>query len=336
MADIEQKSQGHEVDTISRPVIIVPRDSACIDELRPTITSRHRNCNHLGLNKYSDKTSAEWKEVGEALNSMSHRPQRYAMTDEFRKIAAWLSPPDPGSNHELACQLREPGTGTWLLESEQYQKWKTFSSRHLWLHGKAGCGKTVLCSTAIEDIKAYCNNQLNVGLAMFYFSFSDDRKQRYADLLRSLVKQLGWREPALSLLQQAYGQPYGSLPGSEKLENIMIACLDSHDEVFVLLDALDECPEDSDMRQDVIKCLERLSQRSPKLKILVTSRELPQIRDFMAKLAAQPIGIESHTVDPDIRKYIATQLACDDRLSILNDATKSLIEATLSEKADGM
>lgn len=45
----------------------------------------------------------------------------------------------------------------------------------------------MLCSTAIEDIKTYCHGKNNVGYACFYFSFSDEYKQSYEDLLVSLV-----------------------------------------------------------------------------------------------------------------------------------------------------
>jgi hypothetical protein len=77
-------------------------------------------------------------------------------SDEFRKMVAWLAPPDPGTNHATARQRHESQTGDWLLKSSQYQSWKTGAFRHLWMYGKAGCCKTILCSTAIEDIRNTC------------------------------------------------------------------------------------------------------------------------------------------------------------------------------------
>ena len=121
-------------------------------------------------------------------------------SDRFRKIVDWLSPPDPWTNHHSARQRHEPQTGTWLLRSDQYQRWKGGTVKHLWISGKAGCGKTVLCSTAIEDVQEHCGIRNNIGLALFYFSFSDNQKQSYEDLLLSLVAQLAWKEPRLSML----------------------------------------------------------------------------------------------------------------------------------------
>ena len=116
------------------------------------------------------------------------RPENLAteQAEQFKKIIDWLSPPDPWTNHESARRQHKAQTGTWLLQSDQYTQWKEGSIRHLWLYGKAGCGKTVLCSTVIEDIRAHCDTAMNSGYAMFYFSFSDNQKS-YTDLLRSLV-----------------------------------------------------------------------------------------------------------------------------------------------------
>jgi predicted ATPase len=125
-------------------------------------------------------------------------------SDEFRKIVAWLAPPDPGTNYATARQHHESQTGDWLLKSTQYTNWKTGAVSHLWMYGKAGCGKTILSSTAIEDIRDTCQKEADASYAFFYFSFSDKRKQSDSDLLRSLVAQLRWREPGLSMLRQAY------------------------------------------------------------------------------------------------------------------------------------
>lgn len=271
------------------------------------------------------------------LDAIHHQDNLAAQqADRFRKIAAWLSPADPWTNHKSARQLHEPRTGAWLVQSDQYRKWKEASIRSLWIYGKVGCGKTILCSTAIEDVKTHCKRQPNAGYAVFYFSFSDNQKQRHTDLLHSLVVQLGWKGPALSMLQQAYDKPNRSLPGVDELEKILLSCFESYEKVFLLVDALDECPEDGDVRHTMLECLARLSQGGPHVRILTTSREVPDIRESMTRLGATPISIATRSVDVDIRQYMATQLSRNHRLSRLDPATKTLIEETISVKADGM
>ena len=258
-------------------------------------------------------------------------------SDEFRKIVEWLSPPNPWTNHASARQRHEAQTGTWLLQSDQYRKWRTGSTSCLWLYGKAGCGKTVLCSTVVEDIQAQYENNANIGHAVFYFSFSDSQKQSYESLLRSLVAQLGWKEPGLSKLLHASEKPNPSLPGPDELEKILLSTVGSYNEVYLSLDALDECPEDGDVRQNVLQCLERLSQKAPNLRVVATSRyETSEVRESMEILRADPISITARSVDADIRKYVTSQLSRDRKLCRLDTATKELIEETISQKADGM
>lgn len=256
--------------------------------------------------------------------------------ERFQEIVAWLSPPDPWTNHHSARQLHEAQTGDWLVQSQQYRDWKASSKRHLWMSGKAGCGKTVLCSTIVEDVQAHCKSAVNAGLAVFYFTFSEEQKQRPVDLLRSLVAQLGWKEPALSMLQQAYDKPTRNTLGLDELQRILLACFEAFDDSFLLLDAIDECPEEDDNRNDTMECLTQISQRSKRVKIFATSRELLDIRECMTKLEATVIPIVTTSVDLDIRQYLATQLADNSRLSRLDEQTKTLITDTISAKADGM
>jgi hypothetical protein len=254
--------------------------------------------------------------------------------DQRKKIIDWLLPPDPRTNHESAHQRHEPGTGVWFLRSEQYQRWKAGSIRHLWLCGKAGCGKTVLCSTAIDDVQTYCKKAGNAGQAFFYFSFADSHKQSYEDLLRSIVVQLGFKEPGLSMLRQACEKL--ELPRVDDLNKILLCCIASYDEVFLHIDALDECPEGDDGRQKVLRHLEQLVLSAPRLRVLATSRDVLDVRESMAKLGAEPISIAARMVDADIQNYVSKQMSRDRRLSRLDPASKTLIEETFAQKADGM
>jgi hypothetical protein len=73
------------------------------------------------------------------------------IAEQYHRIQGWLAPSDPHTNHRSARKLHERQIGQWLLETDEYQAWKSGSDRCLWLHGRAGCGETILRSTAIED-----------------------------------------------------------------------------------------------------------------------------------------------------------------------------------------
>ena len=270
------------------------------------------------------------------ISAQNERLLAAQQTDQFRKIVEWLSPPDPWTNHASARRYFEPETGSWLLQSDQYKRWRDGRIRHLWLYGKAGCGKTILTSTVIEDMTAYCKNTGTAGLAVFYFSISDSGKQSSDSLLCSLVAQLGWKEPGRTTLQQEYDKSNRSLPGSEALQEILLSCILQFDDVFMVADALDECPDHDTTRQNMLDCLGRLSEKAPNFKVFATSRELRDIRDSMVALHATVFPISTRPVNADIGRYVSHELSRDRKLSTLDRATKTLIMETLTEKADGM
>ena len=51
-------------------------------------------------------------------------------------LRRWLSPPDPSTNHNIACNAHHNGTATWFFEGTTYKEWKSTSSYSLWIHGK--------------------------------------------------------------------------------------------------------------------------------------------------------------------------------------------------------
>ena len=57
---------------------------------------------------------------------------RLRLLDEIR---GWLSPPDPSTNLNVACQARHKGTAQWFLRGGTFEAWKATSSL-LWIHGK--------------------------------------------------------------------------------------------------------------------------------------------------------------------------------------------------------
>jgi ankyrin repeat domain-containing protein 50 len=194
----------------------------------------------------------------------------------------------------------------------------------------------VLSSTVIEDARLYCESAINARLAIFYFSFSDSRKQSFESLLLSLVAQLGGKGLGQTMLQREYDKPNRTLPGPAALEEILVFSISQYEDVLLVLDALDECPESKEARRNMLDGLERLSRKASNLKILATSRELWDIHDCMDLLRADVVPISTRPVDADIKRYVATELSRDRRLGRLDRATKTLIIETFAEKADGM
>src|SRR6267154_1337157 len=50
-------------------------------------------------------------------------------------LYSWLSPLDPSTNHEIACNAHHDGTATWFFHGGIFEEWRSTPS-FLWIHGK--------------------------------------------------------------------------------------------------------------------------------------------------------------------------------------------------------
>ncbi|KAN0139402.1 hypothetical protein V8E53_002903 [Lactarius tabidus] len=89
-----------------------------------------------------------------------------------RLLRTWLSSIDPSKNHNIARKAQHKGTAVWLFQGRIIVEWKSTRGSLLWIHGKPGSGKSVLCSSIIQDIMAVCESGSAI-MAYFYFDFGD-------------------------------------------------------------------------------------------------------------------------------------------------------------------
>jgi hypothetical protein len=50
-------------------------------------------------------------------------------------VHKWLSPPDPSTNHNIACDTHHKKTASWFFQGSIFQEWKS-TGELLWIHGK--------------------------------------------------------------------------------------------------------------------------------------------------------------------------------------------------------
>lgn len=132
---------------------------------------------------------------------------------------------------------------------------------------------------------------------------------------------------------------YQSLqPSGEALENALHALITDSGNIFVIVDAIDECPEGPE-RDRLLASINRIQKWAlPSLHLLVTSRKIADIEDTLIPLSEHglltPISI-TEKVDSDIRLYIKNQLETRN-LQIWPQGIKQEIEDRLAEGAKGM
>lgn len=175
-------------------------------------------------------------------------------------------------------------------------------------------------------------------LAYFYCSFTDSTKQNSHNLISSLLAQLVRKIPIIpSTLSKLHGQyGGGQLPTNMKAEFQSVLKLSG--QTFFVIDALDECPIGDESRSKVLALLTEFSQWAlPNLHVLVTSRKELDIDRALAPLAKlSSISIQTDQVQPDIHRYIKSQLANDPELKKWPSLIKNEIENALVERAHGM
>jgi hypothetical protein len=70
------------------------------------------------------------------LISIDYRASRIISENQLREnIHKWLSPPDPSTNHNIACDTQHKKIATWFFQGSMFREWKSTGSL-LWIHGK--------------------------------------------------------------------------------------------------------------------------------------------------------------------------------------------------------
>ncbi|KAH9069508.1 hypothetical protein EDB83DRAFT_2551109 [Lactarius deliciosus] len=261
-------------------------------------------------------------------------------------LRKWQSPPDPSTNHNIVGDRQHEGTAEWFFESSQFEDWKLTGSL-LWIHGKPGSGKSVLCSAIINYITTMCKAG-SASMAYFYFDFRDVNKQARRNLLPSLLIQLSTRSDAfcdiLSRLYETHDN--GARQPSDKA---LIQCLEemltlpNQRPVYLIIDALDECPDTSGVpsaRKQVLDLLKDLvSLRLSNLHIGVASRPEADIRDALKTLTSQTVSLQDERGQKkDIASYVRSVVYSESSIFMRRwrEEDKELVIETLSERADGM
>ncbi|KAJ7829817.1 hypothetical protein B0H14DRAFT_2366329, partial [Mycena olivaceomarginata] len=207
-------------------------------------------------------------------------------------------------NYQNALDKKHPGTGRWLLENSlEFKEWIYTPTSFLWLHGISGSGKTVLSSMIVDMIR----DLPEVLYAFFYFDINSPQQQTVNSLLCSLVYQLSGQLfcPGLSGLWKMC-QNGGCLPKNSDLLRIL-AELGGHQEIYLLVDALDECSERVEHDKLLGALASILEAKLPQMHLIVTSRTEVTNHSSLAKEAV--LVSLGDSVRGDIQLYVAAQLS---------------------------
>jgi hypothetical protein len=184
-------------------------------------------------------------------------------------------------------------------------------------------------------------------LAYFYFDFRDEeKKQDFRNFLKSLLIQLSaYSTPCCEIIFRIYSshakgtqQPSDSVLKASLREMLSAA---AEKPIYIIIDALDECPDLSGMptpREDVLNLLESVIRIGlQNLRICVTSRPEVDIQNVLGPLAGVSISLhDEYGQKKDISDYVTNVVLTDKKMRRWRDDQKNLVVEELSKKADGM
>ncbi|KAI9833766.1 MAG: hypothetical protein M1819_003499 [Sarea resinae] len=260
--------------------------------------------------------------------------KKEALTKEEIEKLDWLSSARFSTRHNSSQENRTDNTGQWLLNSYEYKHWlNTGTYKFLWLNGVSGCGKTFLCSTAIENLRALCLKDSRNRLVFWYFQFDDEATRSIQNMIRSFIRQLSTLSlpNAVDRLWEEHKR-CGSEPSPKELTQALdeiIASLGG--EVYIAMDALDECPweERKKLFSWIDILLHREGQRRKNVHILATSRREPDIASKLSSITTATVDIE-RSLEGDVRLYVQKSIEEDQKLSRWGVEIKSEIEEKLT------
>lgn len=222
-------------------------------------------------------------------------------------------------------------SGNWFLRSKEYVAWRDLDAdSHLWLYGKVGCSKTALCSTIIEDLRGNAHQE-RTAVVYFYFNFRDTSKQTYHALLCSILLQLCTYPLARQELMRVFSEERSEQISTTEADQLIRALLAAFDRVYLIIDALDECPKPIERRELLasLVCL----VASPHLRCLVSSRPEADIDQALGPSTFQGYALSSDDINKDIRLWLEGRFRDEDKFTT---DFENLISSTILTRADGM
>ena len=304
-----------------------------------------------GQDKLEDLFASGVQEILSQMSSLDD-PDRADLL-RFERNTKLLDPSDQSEKVFLAYQNeRQKDTCDWVFDLPAYQQWHVADkSALLWIHGNAGCGKTMLMTAVIERLQKLVHEHHGVITYSFCRQSSNTNTSSAAssvkrDLLYSLYNQFKDGPnlaQANSILasnvtkQSQAGRSYSGftnkagprsdtnvLSGLKESFLLLAKLLDGP--VYLVIDAPDEC---SDFDDDLKEAISAWSQTTDcKLKVIIATRPRPELEGPTGD--TQSINIEKHN-----KQDIALRATADVfKVPGLSEHERRLLIDTVVEKAD--
>ena len=320
-----------------------------IDEMKTTANQNQIELVQL-LDEMKKTTDQNQTELIQLLDEMKktadhnqtkleHLNDNLAMKESIEhknKVLNWLSPENIASQLKDFLQRRQKGTGKWFLESAEFNAFlnNKGSGQSLFCPGIPGAGKTILASVAIEylTLNFQCDE---IGVAYLYCNYKRREAQTMEWFLIALLKQLAQGRATLpSSVVDLYEkhQKKDTWPSLDEIDTTLKRVISSYTQVFLVIDALDECDTEQGTRVTLMSHLNEF-QTDYGVNNMVTSRFMPEIeKSFLEKGPS----LEIRASEADIRRYLDASMLVLPPFVRREQALQQEIIHQVSQAVDGM
>jgi hypothetical protein len=175
----------------------------------------------------------------------------------------------------------------------------------------------------------------DIGLAYIYCNYKEQASQTLVNFLGSIVQQLIRRRKGIPddvFSMYKFHKAQGTRPTRAEYSKMLRSVSTTFSQVYVVIDALDECDESSGTRRDLIS---EFTNDAANWQLLCTSRVLGDIEQIFAKSSR----LEIRASDEDVQIYLEQSMKSEDRLGDFckKDPTlQNAIVQNISKNAKGM
>ncbi|KAJ7453540.1 ankyrin repeat-containing domain protein [Mycena galericulata] len=271
--------------------------------------------------------------ISKSVKNVAQNQERYQNSVERNMIIEWYSPLNFFLRQADILATCQPGTGRWLLQTQTFKEWKSGKGGVLWCHGMPGAGKTVLLSIVVDHLRTDQDIE-NTGVAVIYLNHKETDMRTPSQLLASLWRQLVFGKSIPRHLGDLHKRhcETRTRPSVDEDRAVLHSTISEYSKVFVLVDAMDEYPEEH--RNTLLHLLCALG---PAVNLMLTSRPHINIENIVPTSRLETLEIRA--TEEDVRKYLDGQILKSSRLRnhIKNSPDlRDAIEEKIVQRSDGM
>ncbi|KAJ7440455.1 ankyrin repeat domain-containing protein, partial [Mycena latifolia] len=290
----------------------------------------------LGIWDAGEKHDQEHKKDHNAImatvTEQGRTQQERDKATEEREILNWITSLNFFQRQADIFRAWQPGTGEWLLSDTKFKNWKLGSGGVLWCRGIPGAGKTVLVSVVVDHLQAQFPKN-GTAVACIYLNHKERELQTPENLLASVWKQLVVDTSFPPAAHDLYRHHClrDTRPSLTEIFNLLQAAMGQHSKSYIIVDALDEYPEEQ--RNILLKHLSML--QGPTTSLMLTSRPHITLDNCFSDVHC----LEIQATDDDIHHYVDKQIQKFPKLCKHVQTRPELhdeIKSKISSNADGM